>query len=290
MIRKVIWISSYPKSGNNWLHSVIRTAGKAYGFPPGELDIYVLLKEKRPLLACNCVAPMVADNPCGVFKTHACFDQSRTPHAKLGLAMAGFIHVYRNPLDVLLSYLNYTRLEYARKPSNRGYRKRLFMGLLGMPAPVPYAAWKSIQLEDIPRKNLDHALGVFGEADTRLEMFNGMSGSWIENTASWIGACGPHRGIVLRYEDLLDDNREFLKVVPYFTFGADDVTAALQRVNDWVKEVKAGPASTDRAIFHNKMRSYYFPEFFSRGAIDRFFSRHETVLKQRGYGHLLARA
>ena len=31
--RNVIWIASYPKSGNTWIHSVLRLAGKTMAFP-----------------------------------------------------------------------------------------------------------------------------------------------------------------------------------------------------------------------------------------------------------------
>jgi len=38
--RNAIWISSYPKSGNTWVHSVLRLAGKRYGFPQVDMDAY----------------------------------------------------------------------------------------------------------------------------------------------------------------------------------------------------------------------------------------------------------
>lgn len=95
----VIWLASYPKSGNTWLRFMLYAA--LYGPPNRSADVPAKIQDIH--------RPMPTDlDPQGphYIKTHfALTDQ----HPKLDQTIKA-IHIIRNPRDVLLSALNYHRL------------------------------------------------------------------------------------------------------------------------------------------------------------------------------------
>ena len=190
--RNVIWIASYPKSGNTWIHSVLRLAGKNYGFPQVDMDVYNISKKGNGLTVCDAVEEKFSNNPCVVLKTHSSFKENQPIHQlpNVELVNAAFIHIYRNPLDVLLSYLNFTRIEYKSHIEDSTYKNNLFIELLGFARIYDYDEWLSMSLDVIPQINLDHALDCFSDNMMMLKGLNAMSGSWLENAQSWIDIAG----------------------------------------------------------------------------------------------------
>src|SRR5687768_1005670 len=108
----VIWIASYPKSGNTWVQTVIRRAGKSHGFPKRDLDVYKHIRAGQAPVAVGGIRPEVSRGHTTVLKTHARHVPGTRIHPELNLQAVGFIYVMRNPLDLLLSYINFTRLQY----------------------------------------------------------------------------------------------------------------------------------------------------------------------------------
>jgi hypothetical protein len=277
----VIWIASYPKSGNTWVQSVVRRAGRRYGFPRRDLDVYKLLEERRRPEAVEAgIRPEVSKAPTTVLKTHARHSPDGEIHPRLGLRTAGFVYVLRNPLDLLLSYINFTRLQYERNRDSAAYQQTLFSDLLGFERPVPYEQWLDTKLEDIPRANLDHALDRFGEAGTAIPGVRMAGGSWLEHALSWLEAGAALPSVTLRYEDLLKGPDEFLPLGRLFDFRDRQILKAVTAVNERQREQQYNK------IFFNKMSAYYYPGFFSAAAIDRFLQRYGGELKQLGYGDL----
>ncbi len=96
---KMIWIASYPKSGNTWLRFMLYSA--IFGAPEHSIDI----SRKIPDLH----RKMPFDQPESdtmYMKTH--FELS-DQHPALNQSFKA-IHIVRNPRDVLLSALNYRQL------------------------------------------------------------------------------------------------------------------------------------------------------------------------------------
>jgi hypothetical protein len=92
----VIWVASYPKSGNTWLRFII---GGLLGFDLN--DSTVIEREipdihKHPRL-------QIPRTSRTFIKTHLAFDAS----PRLAEVAKGVIYVLRNPLDVVASHLNY---------------------------------------------------------------------------------------------------------------------------------------------------------------------------------------
>lgn len=283
--RNVIWIASYPKSGNTWVHSVLRTAGRNHGFPQVDMDVYNIIRGNTPLVVCDAVAPRYSDHPCVVLKTHSSFQPELHQIPDVELVNAGYIHIYRNPLDVLLSYINFTRLDYKRKPEDQVYQQTLFMDLLGFDRAFAYSDWLVTGLDMIPQRHLDHALDHFSDNGMRLQELRDLSGSWLGNTQSWFEAAKSIPGYSIRYEDCLVDKEQMTKLASFFTFGRDEVGFA-REYEDRQALARQTDERPDDAIFYNKMSAYYFMNYFSRQAITRFLAKHEQALKAVGYENL----
>lgn len=140
---KILWLASYPRSGNTWLrafvHNLFRNTSEPYDINQlgdltlidGEARWYrmfdprpatELTKEEVAALRPKVHAAMTAAHPDTVFvKTHnASVDDRGMPMITLEQT-AGAIYVVRNPLDIAVSYSHHygTSLEDAVAAMNR---------------------------------------------------------------------------------------------------------------------------------------------------------------------------
>lgn len=290
MTRNVLWICSYPKSGNTWVHEVLRTAGKKWGFPRGSMDIYDMQSSGQRPEICVPVLKSVSSEPCYVLKTHSPFKNNGAIHsfADMPLETVGFIYLYRNPLDLLLSYINFTRIEYSFNSTNDGYKSALFHALLGMTEPIDSQDWVRYTLDSIPQRNLDHALDVFSERGLTIPTCL-PSISWAQHVRGWIDASDKFPSVVLRYEDCIEDPAKFLAMAKFFEFGPRDIVLALRSVEGRSKQVPIAGSESER-IFFNKMRPYYFSDYFSAAALQRFYQANGSCLTEFGYGDIWSRS
>lgn len=278
----VIWIASYPKSGNTWVQSVVRRAGGTAfsGFGGKDLDVYKLIAEKRLPATVGRIRPDVGGPGTTVLKTHGRYTPGRELHRELRLRTTGFAYVMRNPLDLLLSYINFTRMQYEKKKQSPKYQEALFIEFLGFDRAVPYEEWVNTKLEDIPRPNLDHSLTRFMELKTELPGMDGTSGTWLDHCFSWLEAGKTLPSAILRYEDLLEGPERFLPLRRLFDFSEAEVASAVNGAN------QSARAMQGESIFFNKMGAYYYPHYFSAAAIGRFLDRYRDELRTLGYGDL----
>jgi sulfotransferase family protein len=95
----VIWLASYPKSGNTWLRFMLYAA--LYGPPQRSADVPSKIQDIHRKMPANL-------DPQGphFIKTHF---QLTDQHPMLDRTLKA-IHIIRNPRDVLLSALNYRKL------------------------------------------------------------------------------------------------------------------------------------------------------------------------------------
>ena len=281
----VVWLASFPKSGATWTQSVVIRAGRSYGCPQIDLDVYKLLREKKSPIFCKAINPDITDRQCTILKTHNLWLGEDILHKELNLKTVGFLHIIRNPLDMLLSYLNFTKIQYQNNPKNENFQRRLFIDLLGYDSPIDCEKWVQVKLEDIPIYNLDHALDYFIETEMDIPTLKFVGGGWLEHNLSWNNASKKYPSAFLKYEDCIENPDTFLQLEKIFKFSTDDIRSAVDTVNNLVKNHKNSDDPKIR-IFYNKMKSYYYVNFFSKKLIIKFLDRYVSQLKFFGYNDL----
>lgn len=131
----VIWLASYPKSGNTWLRFMLYAA--LYGPPQRSADVPAKIQDiHRPM-------PTNLDHDAPIYiKTHF---ELTDQHPQLDNTHKA-IHIIRNPKDVLLSALNYHRLNAITPAqlSSKDYAK-VFIAQAGDPqyAQLGFGTWTS---------------------------------------------------------------------------------------------------------------------------------------------------
>ncbi len=95
----ITWIASYPKSGNTWMRFMLYAA--CYGLPKNSIDI----TRKIPDIHRQLPVDQPADGNL-LAKTHLALTDK---HPKLAQTRRA-IHIIRHPKDILLSALNYRKM------------------------------------------------------------------------------------------------------------------------------------------------------------------------------------
>jgi hypothetical protein len=208
---KIVWLASYPKSGNTWLraflHNLLRNPEEAYDinriadFTLGDSDLRWYLgpigrppgdwtREEVGRVRASVHATMTGAFPDSVFvKTHNAMVADRTGPMITLAETAAAIYLVRNPLDVAVSFADH----------------------LG--------------------KSLDETIDFM--ADPGAESLNTERAvyqiyrSWSEHVLSWTER--PHPGLhVLRYEDMLAEPTGTFRAVARF-LGLDPPRPRLER-------------------------------------------------------------
>ena len=195
----IIWIASYPKSGNTWirsfLSSYIYTNNGTFNFNLlNKIDQFPLLKyyNKKKLYPKNLseaaqdwvTAQQVInlDNKIHFMKTHnAMCTINGNPFTNKENSL-GAIYIVRDPRDILISYSNFLNMNYSET------------------------------LNELTRNNNTSFLN--DTVDTK-NIVGSLIGSWSENFNSW-EKYNLTKKIIIRYEDLISNPYEtFLKIITY---------------------------------------------------------------------------
>ena len=94
---KVVWLASYPKSGNTFLRMLL------HNYLYGETKDTGLVSERIPDIHLHKTVLNTSSDERKLVKTHFCFSWNH-PYAE---HTSGFIYIMRNPRDVLLSSARY---------------------------------------------------------------------------------------------------------------------------------------------------------------------------------------
>ena len=195
----LIWLASYPKSGNTWmrvfLHNLLRNPDRPMSID--EIDSFTLgdsqanwyrkFTDKKPTdLTLEDLAPlrpkvhraMMSAHPDSVFvKTHSYMGESKGVPLMTMECTAGAIYIARNPLDVVISLADHFGISID--------------GAIGI---------------------MEHEGGLTGGSETNVTEF---INSWSTHAKSWTQVS--HSGLLtVRYEDMLDHSiKTFTKVARF---------------------------------------------------------------------------
>lgn len=273
----IVWLASYPKSGNTWLRAFLANlvADRATPLSPDELRDYgdaealagryvelagrpnlelspeelaALRMDVHALIAQRARGTRLVKthNFCGDFDGHALINWQVT---------AGAIYVVRNPLDVAVSMTHHFGL------------------------------------------TLDEAIARLGDdrvASINDELFvSHFIGSWSTHAGSWADAAerAPGKVIVLRYEDLLDKPaKHFAKAAKLIGLGHDktrieravkhtsfQTLSALERKHGFVESVD------EKTQFFFKGRANQWRDALSRAQVQRIVEDHREQMRRFKY-------
>lgn len=273
----IVWLASYPKSGNTWLRAFLANliANRAEPLRPDEIrdytdyetrvdrftelagkpsteltveEISALRPEVHALIAQRAQGSrlLMTHNFCGSFEGHPLFNWQVT---------AGAIYVLRNPLDVAVSMTHHYGL------------------------------------------TLDEAIDRLG--DERVASVNDsvavshLIGSWSTHVSSWraMAERAPDKVIVLRYEDLLDKPvRHFAKAAKLIGLGQDkarieravkhtafQTLSALEQKHGFVEAVD------EKTRFFFKGRANQWRGTLSREQVRRIVDAHREQMARFKY-------
>ena len=273
----IVWLASYPKSGNTWLRAFLANlvANRADPLRPNEIRDYTdsearadrfselagrpnteltiaELSALRPLVHASIAQRaqgtrlVMTHNFAGSFEGHPTFNWAVT---------AGAIYVVRNPLDVAVSMTHHFGL------------------------------------------TLDEAIERLGDdrvASVNDELFvSHVIGSWSTHVRSWADMAERASGkvIVLRYEDLLEkSSKHFAKAAKLVGLGHDkarieraarharfDTLAALEKRDGFVEAVD------EKTRFFRKGRAHQWREALSRAQVERIVHDHREQMTRFRY-------
>lgn len=275
----IVWIASYPKSGNTWIRAFLHNLVRLRAGEDGEQDINEMarfstwdLDKKRyakflgyePDNAAHraeiaatrhAVHRQIADSIDGLLfiKTHNCLVMDRG-HSTINFEVtAGAIYVVRNPLDVAISYAHHS----------------------------------GVTVDDAITRMAATDAETAGSDSAVYEVH----GSWSQHVWSWTR--NPHRVLhVVRYEDLLADppnafaamarhllldstRRRLAKAIEQSSF------ARLQ-AQEREKGFRERPASADQSFFREG-RAGQWKDVLTPAQIDRVVRDHGEQMQRFGY-------
>jgi Sulfotransferase domain len=275
----IVWIASYPKSGNTWIRAFLHNLVRLRTGEDGEQDINEMarfstwdLDKKRyakflgfePDNAAHrseiaatrhAVHRQIADSIDGLLfiKTHNCLVMDRG-HSTINFDVtAGAIYVVRNPLDVAISYAHHS----------------------------------GVTVDDAIARMAVTDAETAGSDSAVYEVH----GSWSQHVWSWTR--NPHRALhVVRYEDLLADTQNaFAAMARHLLLDStrrrlakaiEQSSFARLQAQEREKGFRERPASADQNFFREG-RAGQWKDVLTPAQIDRVVRDHGEQMRRFGY-------
>ena len=135
--------------------------------------------------------------------------------------------------------------------------------------------------------HLDSALINFADNDTAIPLFQKYSGKWRKFSKSYDQCNLPI--LKIKYEDIykskIENNFQKIsqKISNFLETDDDLLVKSFLKQNQKALDISKNQGNS----FFNKMKPFYFKEYFSEKAIKYFKTRYQYVLEDMGYFELL---
>jgi hypothetical protein len=166
---KIVWLASYPKSGNTWLRFLLT------GLLTGRVASSAQVARQIPDIHDGVAAHHLYGKGATVVKTHWKY----WPEIPLREDSIGAIYVLRHPIEVLESNLNYAFMRSGNLRNDAGAEEISAFARRWVDSYIAHGGHKSF---------LEFGIGT-----------------WEENVRSWLGAGKPFPHLLVRYEQLRAD-------------------------------------------------------------------------------------
>jgi hypothetical protein len=273
----IVWLASYPKSGNTWARALIHNllgviAGDHGPQPINAMDRFTAWEISKPLYtaalgyeptdqhrreiaaARHRVQQQIADANDGMIfvKTHHALVMDRG-HSTINFGItAGAIYILRNPLDVTISYAHHMD--------------------------------RSIDqvIEAMATENVESDLGPMSVYE--------VYGSWSQHVLSWTGK--PHPAIyVMRYEDMhKEPERVFAGLARHLQLqaSASQIAEAIERSSfEQLREQERSEGFREKpeasSQFFREGRTDQWRDVLSGAQVDRVVKAHREQMVRFGY-------
>jgi len=275
----IVWIASYPKSGNTWVRAFLHNLVRLQKGEAGEQDIndmsrfstwevdkgrYAGILGFAPdnavhraeiAAARHAVQAQIANSATGLIfiKTHHGLVMDRG-HSTINFAVtAGAVYVVRNPLDVAISYAHHVG------------------------GTVDQA------IEGMSQTDLE----TDGKDDATYEVI----GSWSQHVFSWTR--NPHQALhIMRYEDMLADPQSAFAALarhllldptgPQLETAIDRSSFARLKAQEETKGFRERPPSADQNFFREG-RAGQWREVLTPAQVNRIVGDHREQMQRFGY-------
>ena len=260
MKKNIFWVASYPKSGNTWMRAILtylffrerlKTESswvKDLGYIP---DMYKF-KKKDDIY--NAPEFKWKERYISLVKTH---NYNLPYQENKDIEIVGFVYVYRHPLDVLLSAINFN---FIINNSNFFYN--------GKPKSVDelkVTGELNLYVDDFIKNNL------------QINIWQKMSNNWINHVTHWLNISKTlENTIVIKYEDLL--NNTFEEVTKFKTVFDIEDTEIIEAINYSQQKTNDGKS------FFWKKQSRNYENYIEQEKIILFKNKYSDILKNFGYG------
>jgi Sulfotransferase domain len=176
---KIVWLASYPKSGNTWLRFLLT------GVLTGRVTSSAQVARQVPDIHDGVAAHHLYGKGATIVKTHWKY----WPEIPLREDTVGAIYVLRHPIEVLESNLNYAFMRSGNLRNDAGAEEIAAFAHRWVDGYIAHGGYKSF---------LDFGIG-----------------SWEENVRSWLGT-KRFPQLVVRYERLRADTADELARICHF--------------------------------------------------------------------------
>jgi len=238
----VVWLASYPKSGNTWVRFLLTN------LLHGPFENSQKIFEVTPVLERGVAHSLLREDRANLIKTHWTFS-SALDFMELAV---GAIYIVRDPFDVALSTLNY-----------------ILMQQNGI------ADWNADRLRQVSDRYVLNYLRTGGDTNwIRAGM-----GTWTEHAQSWLHNDAGLPVRIVRYDDLVADTKFVLRgICDFISLDASDrqLEEAVAR-----SSFEAMRAMEEREIRNRIPGMFYVPALYANTESDRRFMNQGKAGRSR---------